>query len=180
MQATRGTSLTDDADATPQRPRGVTLVLFSIATAATYAVDQVTKYVAIRDLDPGRPRDLVGSALRLNLTRNPGAAFSVGTGYTAVLTLVAIGVIVFIIRAARRLGSPSWALALGLILGGALGNLTDRLVREPGPFRGHVVDFLELPHWPIFNVADSAICAAAALFVWLTVRGVRIDGSVQR
>ena len=147
-----------------------------MVAAVLYAADQVTKVLAVALLTPGRAVPLVGELLQLRLVRNPGAAFSFATGATWVFTLVAIVVVVGVLRVARRLGSRSWAVALGLLLAGALGNLTDRLLRAPGVGRGHVVDFLELPNWPIFNVADMAICAAAALVVVLAVRGTEIDG----
>ena len=106
-----------------------------------------------------------------------GAAFSIGTGETWILTAIACSVVVFVVLTARRLGSRGWALALGLLLGGSLGNLSDRMFRAPGPGRGQVVDFLQLPHYPIFNIADSAIVSAAVLIALLAFRGVRIDGT---
>ena len=153
-------------------------MLWAAVSAATCALDQATKWWAERSLDDGQPREVFGDWLQLRLTHNPGAAFSVGTGYTIVLTLVALIVIGVCIKMAGRLGSAGWAVALGLLLGGSLGNVTDRIFRDPAPLRGHVVDFLQLPHWPVFNVADSAICVAAALFVVLSLRGVHLDGSV--
>jgi signal peptidase II len=144
---------------------------------AVYALDQITKWWAERTLSDGEPRQIVGDLIRLRLAHNAGAAFSTGTSYTVVLTLIALTVIAICLRMAGRLRSRGWAVALGLVVGGALGNVTDRLFRDPSPFRGHVVDFIELPHWPIFNVADSAITVAAALFVWLAYRGIRLDGS---
>ena len=176
MQATSGTSLTSQAAATPARPRR--LFLWSSAALATYALDQATKAWAERSLTPGVARPLIGDVLQLRLTRNPGAAFSLGTGYTIVLTVIALVVVAVCLSMAARLRSRGWAVALGLLLGGALGNVTDRLLRDPAPLRGHVVDFLEIPNWPVFNVADSAICCAAALFVVLSVRGVRLDGTL--
>jgi signal peptidase II len=136
-------------------------------------LDQVTKALAVAHLTEGRPVRVVGPLLRLDLTRNAGAAFSTATGMTWVLTVIAVAVVVVVVRASRRLGSRVWALAFGLLLGGACGNLADRLLRAPGVGRGHVVDFLEFPHWPIFNVADTAIVTAGALVVLLTLRGVR-------
>ena len=144
--------------------------------ALTYLLDQATKVWAQRSLHEGDPQQVIGDLLQFHLTHNPGAAFSMGTGYTVVLTLIALTVIVVCIRLARRLGSTGWAIALGLLLGGALGNVTDRIFRDPAPFRGHVVDFIELPHWPVFNLADTAICVAAALFVLLSARGIHLDG----
>jgi signal peptidase II len=150
--------------------------LWVAVAALTYLLDQATKVWAQRSLDEGNPQQVIGDLLQFHLTHNPGAAFSMGTGYTVVLTLIALTVIVVCIRLARRLGSTGWAIALGLLLGGALGNVTDRIFRDPAPFRGHVVDFIELPHWPVFNLADTAICVAAALFVLLSARGIHLDG----
>ena len=116
----------------------------------------------------------------LHLTRNPGAAFSTGTEYTVVLTCVAIAAVLVVLYLTRRLGSPRWAVALGLLLAGVAGNLTDRLFREPGPLRGHVIDFLMLPHWPVFNVADMCINVAAVLILVQAFRGIRIDGMPHR
>jgi len=144
--------------------------------AVTYAVDVITKIVAVKTLT-GRPDvEVIPGVLDLHLTRNPGAAFSLATGLTVVLTLIAAAVAAFIIRISTRLRDRVWAVALGLLLGGALGNLTDRLLREPGPLRGHVVDFLQLPHWPVFNVADAAIVVAASLILVQSLRGVGVDG----
>ena len=123
---------------------------------------------------------MLGSLLQLDYIRNPGAAFSLGAGgYTVAFTVIAAAVIVAILRMARTLASRCWAVALGLLLGGALGNLTDRIARGPGPLRGWVVDFIQLPHWPVFNLADSAICCAGALMVALTLLGLRPDGRVE-
>jgi signal peptidase II len=149
-----------------------------VAAAVTvYTADQLTKAWAAATLPPEQPRHLIGSVLQLNLIRNPGAAFSIGTGYTWILTLVACSVVAVIVATSRRLGSLGWAWALGLLLGGSVGNLTDRMVRPPGPGRGHVVDFLQLPHWPIFNLADSAVVSAAVLIGFLALRGIGVDGA---
>jgi signal peptidase II len=183
MQTARGTSLSDSgqaADRDRRTPGRSALLVFALVAAGTYLLDQGTKYLATRHLDPDRPRRVMDGFLKLSLSRNAGAAFSAGRGYTVVLSLVALCIVAVILRVARDLRSAWWAVTMGLILGGALGNVSDRLFREPGPFRGHVVDFIELPHWPIFNVADMAICGAAALFVVLSLRGVRLDGSAPR
>jgi signal peptidase II len=155
-------------------------MVWATVASVVFVADQVTKWWAVRSLSDGEPRALLGDWLQLRLTYNPGAAFSVGTGYTIVLSLIALAVIAVCVTMSRRIRSLGWAVALGLLLGGALGNVTDRLLREPGPLRGHVVDFLQLPHWPVFNLADSAICVAAALLFILSVRGVRLDGSLDR
>ncbi len=180
MQTTRGTSLTDEPASPPRNRSGNRVItVWAIVALTVFGADQLTKWWAERSLGDGQPRPLVGDLLQLRLTHNPGAAFSVGTGYTIVLSVIAIAVIAGCVTMSRRIRSLGWAVALGLLLGGALGNVTDRLLREPGPLRGHVVDFLQLPHWPVFNLADSAICVAAALFVILSLRGVRLDGTVE-
>ena len=120
---------------------------------------------------------LLDGLLTLQVLRNSGAAFSIGTSMTIVFSLIAVGVIFFILRTSRRLRSLPWAVTLGLLLGGATGNLTDRLLRSPGLFRGDVVDWIQLPHWPVFNVADSAIVCGGVLAVLLAARGIRLDGT---
>ncbi len=144
---------------------------------AGYALDQITKALAVASLDPLEPRPLIGSVLQLHLTRNAGAAFSIATNATWLLTIIASVVIIATIIVARRLRSRAWACALGLLIGGALGNLTDRFFRPPGGGQGHVIDFLELPHWPIFNVADMCVVTAACLIALLALLGVGVDGS---
>nr|WP_234974467.1 signal peptidase II [Williamsia sterculiae] len=139
--------------------------------------DIITKAVVVATIDPGRPVSVVGSTVTLRMVRNSGAAFSMATGYTWVLTLVAVGVVIGIIRFSGRLRSAWWAVGLGLVLGGAVGNLVDRLFRAPGPLRGHVVDFISVGWWPVFNVADSAVVCGAVLLVALTLFGVELDGS---
>jgi signal peptidase II len=158
-----------------RRPR-LFVALFIVALPV-YVADQLTKVWAAGNLAPNQPRELIGSVLQLNLTRNSGAAFSIGTGATWILTAIACSVVLFVVITARRLGSRGWTLALGLLLGGSLGNLTDRMFRAPGPGRGQVVDFLQLPHYPIFNIADSAIVSAAVLIAVMAFRGVGIDGT---
>jgi signal peptidase II len=145
--------------------------------ALLYAVDQLTKWLAVDRLTGEAEKRLVGDLLVLHLTRNAGAAFSTGTRYTELFTLLAVAAAVAVIWLSRRLGSAWWAVAFGLLLAGICGNLTDRLFRSPGFLSGHVVDFLELPHWPIFNVADICIDVAAALILLQAFRGVRIDGT---
>ena len=125
-----------------------------------------------------QPVHLIGNVLMLWLTRNPGAAFSVGTGETVVFTVIAFGVIVYIARTARKLHSLGWAIALGLLLGGAMGNLSDRIFRAPGLFRGDVVDWIAVTrYYPIFNLADSAIVCGGILTVILAMRGQHLDGT---
>jgi signal peptidase II len=176
MQTTPGTSLTDGTPAPPVSNSHPRLRLWVAVAAVAYVLDQATKAWAEHALADGEPRSVLGDLLSFHLTHNPGAAFSMGTGYTVALTLIAIAVIVVCVKMARRLGSTGWAIGLGLLLGGALGNVTDRLFRDPSPFRGHVVDWIEVPHWPVFNLADTAICVAAGIFVLQSLRGVHLDG----
>ena len=137
----------------------------------------MSKTIVVATLSHRAPIRLLGGFLTLRELRNSGAAFSIGTSVTVVFTLIALGVIVAILRTARRLRSIPWAVTLGLLLGGAAGNLGDRLFRSPGFLRGNVVDWIQLPHWPVFNVADSCIVCGGILAVLLAARGISIDGT---
>lgn len=139
-------------------------------------LDQLTKWLAVTYLEGQPSVEVIGPLVKFTFVRNPGAAFSLGGGYTVIFSLLAVVVAVVIIRTARSLGSKAWAIALGGLLGGALGNLLDRIFREPGFMRGHVVDFIQLPYWAIFNVADMAVVFSAVLIVILTLRGVPLRG----
>jgi len=160
----------------PARRRRL-LSTLSVLAAVVLVVDQLTKAWAEGALTVGERSPLVGDLLGLSLVHNAGAALSIATGMTWVLTLVAMVVVVVVVRASRRIGSATWAVALGLLLGGALGNLVDRFVREPGIARGHVVDFLAYGDLFVGNVADIAIVGAAGLIIVLALRGVGLDGS---
>jgi signal peptidase II len=173
MQAARGASLTSDNGSDDHRSRKG--LLFGVAVAA-WLVDLITKSLALHKLDAGDPVDLIGSLLRLNLTGNPGAAFSTGVGITPVISLFAAAAFGVVLWFSFRVRDVVWAWAFGLLLAGIAGNLTDRLFREPGPLRGHVTDFLELPHWPIFNVADICINVAALLIIVQSLRGIGLSG----
>ncbi len=180
MQAARGTSLSQDDSsldethrvASRARVRALMLALFALP----YAADQLTKWLAVDRLTGAPDHPLVGDLLVLHLTRNSGAAFSTGTGYTELFSCLAIGAVLVVLWLSRRVRSLLWAAAFGLLLAGILGNLTDRVFRSPGPLSGHVVDFLMLPNWPIFNVADICINVAAGLILVQAFRGVRLDG----
>jgi len=203
MQATRGAPLTpspglgDDGrvspadeldESAPQQahPRGPRrTALFAAVALLVVTLDVVSKVLVVAKLQPGEQTRLLGGAIYLDIARNSGAAFSLGTGFTAILTVVAIAVVVVIVRTASRLHSRAWAVALGLILGGAIGNLIDRIFRAPGVFRGHVVDWISLfgpygAHWPIFNLADSGVVCGALLAAGLSLFGVSLDGSRNR
>lgn len=150
-----------------------------LAGTALFVVlaDVVSKAIVVRTLSDRGPVRLLGGLVNLVQTRNTGAAFSIAEGQTVVLSLVALGVVVAIARTARRLGSSAWAACLGLILGGALGNLIDRVFRAPGPLRGAVVDWIDLRVWPVFNLADSALVVGVCLAVVLELQGRRMDGA---
>jgi signal peptidase II len=145
---------------------------------AGLAADVVTKVVVVDRLDPESPVRLLGGLLTLRLIRNPGAAFSQGPHLTLVFALAGIVVLLFVIlRLVPRLGHIGWSVALGLLCAGVAGNLTDRLFRRPGVLRGHVVDFIQLPHFAIFNVADMCITSAAVLIMVLSVvKNVAVTG----
>ena len=142
------------------------------------ALDVGSKVLVVDRLEPEEPVRLLGGLLTLRLIRNPGAAFSQGEGITWVFALAAVAVLAFVLaRLVPRVRHRGWAVALGLLVAGVGGNLIDRLFRAPAPLRGHVVDFLQLPHWPIFNVADMCITSAAVLIVLLALVGnVGLDG----
>ena len=180
MQAARGASLNPSDTATrhpsvPSRRRH--LVVFAAIAVTAYAVDVVTKILAVRHLEGEPAIPLVGDLLSLYLTHNSGAAFSFLTGHTEVLAVIAVIAAAAVLWFARRLGSTGWAVALGFLLAGVAGNLTDRIFREPGFMRGHVVDFLMLPNFPVFNVADICINIAAGLIILQALRGVNVDGT---
>jgi signal peptidase II len=167
--------------ADPARPRTRRIwaltVMFCVAVIVL-AADAISKQLVLARLPGHPPVRLLHGLITLDLTFNAGAAFGVGTSYTAVIALIVCGVIVYIIRTARRLRSLAWTIALGLLLGGAMGNLGDRLFRAPGLLRGEVVDWINLPHFPwTFNLADASITCAAVLIAVLALRGVRIDGT---
>ena len=162
--------------APPQaRPVPRRLRLLLMVAALVLGLDVLTKVLAVKLLVPGQPVEIIGDTITWTLVRNSGAAFSIATGYTCVLTLIATGVVLGIIWMGRRLVSVWWALGLGMILGGAVGNLMDRFFRSPGPLRGHVVDFLSVGWWPVFNVADSAVVCGAVLLVGLSMFGIDFD-----
>jgi len=165
-------------DAGQQRAYRVRAIMdMSGVAIAVLALDAVSKALVLERL-PGHPVRLLHGLVTLDVTFNAGAAFGLGTSYTAVIALIVCGVIVAIIRKARQLRSVPWTIALGLLLGGAMGNLGDRIFRAPGPFRGTVVDWISLPHFPwTFNLADAAITCAAVLIAGLALRGIRIDGT---
>ncbi len=155
------------------------LVILVAGALVVYGLDQLSKFLVVANLSEGEVVPVLGTVLQWQFVRNPGAAFSLASGMTWIFTILAAGVITFIVWFARRIRSLAWALVFGLLLGGVLGNLTDRLLREPSFGLGHVIDFISTP-WlipAIYNVADMAIVSSMVLFMILTIRGVGLDGS---
>ena len=145
--------------------------------AGIVILDQITKVLAVAKLEGAAPILLVGDTVRLVLLRNPGAAFSMGTELTVVLSVVATVVVLGLLWFSRRVHSTWWASGLGLILGGAAGNLIDRYFRAPGILEGHVVDFMSVGWWPVFNVADSSLVAGVIVVAVAVLRSIDYDGS---
>ena len=172
-----GTGATETGGTGTRTPPRRIAVLVGVAIFVLVA-DIITKALVVSHLRPGVPVSVIGDVVEFNLLRNPGAAFSVGTGDTIVFTAIAVAVVVYIARTARNLRSIGWAVTLGLLLGGACGNLTDRIFRSPGVFRGDVVDFIEVTrYWPVFNLSDSAIVCGGILTVLLALLGYHLDGT---
>ncbi|MFD8071372.1 signal peptidase II [Streptomyces sp. NPDC059718] len=165
-------------EVTGKGPRRIA-VLLGVAALA-YVLDLLSKIWVVTSLEGHESIDVFGSYLRLEAVRNAGAAFGFGQGMTIVFTVIAVTVIVVIARIARKLHSVPWAIALGLLLGGAFGNLTDRVFRAPGFLQGHVVDFIAPTHFAVFNLADSAIVCGGILIVLLSFRGLDPDGTVHK
>lgn len=155
------------------------LALFAVAVVA-YALDLVSKMIVVAKLEHHEPIAIIGDWLQFNAIRNAGAAFGMGEAFTVIFTFIAAAVIVVIARLARKLYSMPWAIALGMLLGGALGNLTDRIFRSPGVFEGAVVDFIAPKGFAVFNLADSAIVCGGVLIVILSFRGLDPDGTVHK
>ncbi|GGT23187.1 signal peptidase II [Streptomyces purpureus] len=172
-----------EESATPAAPqtrgRRRIAVLFTVAVIA-YLFDLVSKMIVVAKLEHHEPIEIIGDLLQFRAMRNAGAAFGIGEAYTVIFTVIAAAVIVVIARLARKLYSLPWAIALGLLLGGALGNLTDRIFRSPGVFQGAVVDFIAPAHFAVFNLADSAIVCGGFLIVILSFKGLDPDGTVHK
>lgn len=163
----------------PRRGSRRIAVLLGVAVFA-YLLDLLSKLWVVTSLEGHEPISVLGQYLRLEAVRNAGAAFGFGQGMTIVFTLIALTVIGVIARIARKLYSLPWAIALGLLLGGAFGNLTDRVFRAPGFLEGHVVDFVAPIHFAVFNLADSAIVCGGILIVLLSFKGLDPDGTVHK
>jgi signal peptidase II len=137
-----------------------------------WLIDLGTKVWAVEVLSSRANVQIIGSFLQLTFVQNSGAAFGIGAGSTIIFTFFALAVLIFITRYALQITSKGWALVCGLVLGGILGNLTDRVFREPSFLQGHVIDWIQIPNWPVFNIADSAIVIAAVVAIILTIRNI--------
>ncbi|MFO7690192.1 MAG: signal peptidase II [Cryobacterium sp.] len=163
-------------DGTKKRSRA--LIVLALIALGIYALDQISKVLVVDMMTEGQIVRVLGDVLQLHFVRNPGAAFSLASGSTWIFSIIAAGVVVFIVWFARRIRSFAWAVVFGLLLGGVLGNLTDRLLREPSFGLGHVIDFLSTP-WllpAIYNVADMSIVSSMIIFMILTIRNIGLDG----
>ena len=185
VQAARGATLSPDQQPEPALPDPSApppalpprrRALLSAIALTVLTLDLVTKVLVVAELEGRREIELFGGELYLSVSRNTGAAFSFAQGATVVFTAVAVAVVITILRISGRLRSAGWALSLGLLLGGATGNLVDRLFRSPGPGRGGVVDWIALGWFPSFNIADSGIVVGGVLAVLLSFRGIEVDG----
>lgn len=174
-------------DSTGKAARGSPKLLGLLFGMASFALvlDILTKVAVVTTFEGGPPVRVLGGLVYLDVLRNAGAAFSLATGITWVLTLLAIAFVAVIIWLAPRVRSTGWTIGLGLVLGGACGNLVDRLFRAPGPLQGHVVDFISVfapngAYFPVFNIADSSIVCGGILVILLSLMGRDYDGTIQR
>lgn len=159
--------------------------VLAVVAPLALALDIITKTLMVANQEGKPPIRILGGLIYLDVIRNPGAAFSMATGMTWILSLIAVAVVVALVVVAPRLRSTGWAIGLGLVLAGALGNLLDRIFRSPGPLQGHVVDFVSVfgpyaQYFAVFNVADSCICVGGALIVLMAILGRDYDGGVAR
>lgn len=162
----------------PRRKLSKTSYLLIMAGSGLFAYlfDQLTKLWVVNTMTEGQITEVLPPVLSWHFIRNSGAAFSIGEEVTWIFTIIQAAVPLIVFWLSRRLGSVWWSIAFGLLAGGALGNLTDRLFREPSFGMGHVVDFIALPNFAIFNIADSAVVGAVILICILTFKGIGLDG----
>jgi signal peptidase II len=175
-------SATEPAASTPESPASrfspKHLVALVCVAAVIYGADQWSKFWVLSTLTEGESTSVIGELLQFTFVRNPGAAFSLASGATWIFSIAAAIVTVVIVIFARRIRSMGWALVFGMLLGGVLGNLTDRLFQEPSFGLGHVIDFIQVWGFPaIFNIADIFVVSSMGLFIILTLRGIRLDGT---
>ena len=151
--------------------------LYILVALTLIAVDQFTKNYFIANLEQGTSYPVIGDILSWRLVYNDSAGFGIGFGYTWILAVISAAAALATIWYARRLESISWSIITGIFLGGVVGNLIDRLIREPSFGNGHVVDFIQIPFdFPIFNLADIFIVSMAILSVIRVMRGENLGG----
>ncbi|WP_419836754.1 signal peptidase II [Streptomyces bugieae] len=186
IRTSRGPNVTDpgrgaaggESERGGREARGTRRIpLLLMVACLAYAIDLFSKLAVVAKLEHHDPVNVIGTWLQLRVMRNSGAAFSMGSASTLVFTVIAVAVALAIVRLARRLYSVPWAIALGLLLGGALGNLTDRLFRTPGQLQGAVVDFISVRGFSVMNLADWAIVCGGVLIVFFTFRGWELDNA---
>jgi signal peptidase II len=156
--------------------RSSVLTVFGVAMLVVVA-DQASKAWAVAQLRDQPPIEVLGRWLQWSFATNSGAAFSFGSGSTWLFTLLAAVIIGSVLYFTPKVANQWWALSMGLILGGGLGNFLDRLFREPSFGQGHVIDFIRVPNWPVFNIADMAVVSGACLAVLLSLRGIDYRGA---
>ena len=170
------TSAASTPPTTPTRSRRASRLAWPAFGIAVLVIllDQASKWWAVAELSDGAVIPVIGDLIRFVLVYNPGAAFSIGANFTWIFAVLAAAAVVWITRLTWRVESRGWMIALGLLLGGATTHLGDRLFREPGFARGHVVDFIGYGNLFIGNVADIAIFAGAIMLAVLTLMGVHL------
>lgn len=169
----------DDADTQapgPGRGRPTLIAVALVIAVLGVGLDQATKALVQSTMELGEKIDVLGSVLSWHYILNPGAAFSMGTSVTWIFTIVMAVVVVYVLTLLRKVRSRLWAVALGGLLAGATGNLIDRLFREPSFGMGHVVDFIGVRNFAIFNVADSFVVCSMIGICLLLFRGIGVDG----
>jgi len=142
-------------------------------------LDYSTKFLALHYLTDG-PVKVIGNLLKFNLTFNSGAAFSLASSGTIFLSTFSLIIVAVIFYFSRKVKSTPWAVALGLVLGGIFGNLADRIFRSPGALQGEVVDWIQIPNWPVFNIADTAVVSAAILITILSAKNIDFYGKSKK
>ncbi|MFJ5818715.1 signal peptidase II [Streptomyces sp. NPDC093108] len=159
-----------------KRPR---FVLMAAVAALLMLADLITKQIALANYSLAEPVSSLGGFLKFTLIYNSGAAFSLGEGSTWLFSTAKLVVIIGMLWISRRIRIPAWEAIFGLLVGGAAGNLVDRVFRPPSPFQGEVIDWIQFPHWPAFNIADMGVVCGGVLTVWMVFRGINLDGSIE-
>ena len=153
------------------------IISIALIALVVVALDRLTKIWAANTLPLGQSQPVIGELLQFHLAFNPGAAFSIFTNATWLFTAFSTAISIYILYKAKQIKSGLWQIGAGGILGGAVGNLIDRFINEPGFPNGHVTDFIQLPNWPVFNIADSSVFCSAIFLMVISLRGLNYDGT---